>query len=499
MIMEDIKAKVTNPDALRKAYVAVTKGLLHKDTVIWSKHNILERVYFLYTSIIEGTYYISKYNKVAITFPKHREALATELKDRAFQRSLVDNYFYKELARHFIYENCACLKGKGTDFARELFKKQLVSARIKYNTNQIYALKCDIHHFFESIDHEVMEKLLTTYIRDTWARSEAMRVVNSFPQGLGLGSQISQLTASAYLSPMDHFIKEVLHIKYYVRYMDDFILLHNDKKYLQHCLEKLQYFLKTIKLTYNPQKTQIIALLKQKVTFLGFKFGYTKTGKVLIILPKTNIYIERRRLKHQMAFYYKKGVLTYNKIWQAFSSWVNHASKGNNWKVIKDMTEFFIKLCDQYHLIPKGENMENYICYRHYRGTDVTGKFNINLKFGSSIVRIDNLLYAHDLIICRANSADGHTYFCSNFDGNGIQRGEMIKKISLSLRKRYANALTSEDIKANQKWQKTLTAVVGDVIAQKYLKETDKIFWNDEYYRASIEDLEHIYKIIKNK
>ena len=289
--MNGIKEKVINIDNLTKAYLSCTKGLLHKDTVIWAKHNILERVYYLYSSIIQGTYKIAPYNKVRITFPKQREALATSLKDRAFQRSLVDNYFYNELTRHFIYENCACLKGKGTDFARKLFNKQLISARSKYKTTKIFALKCDIHHFFESIDHKVMEKLLTKYIRDPWARSEAMRVVNSFDKGLGLGSQISQLTESAYLSPMDHFIKEVLHIKYYVRYMDDFILLHPNKQHLKYCLQEIGKLLQTISLTYNPEKTQIISLYHQKVTFLGFKYGYSKTGKIIRILPKTNVYI----------------------------------------------------------------------------------------------------------------------------------------------------------------------------------------------------------------
>ena len=90
----------------------------------------------------------------------------------------------------------------------------------------------------------------------------------------------SQIFAIFYLNDLDHFIKEKLHIKYYIRYMDDFILMHSDKEYLKYCLTEIEKELEKVQLSLN-QKTHIFSI-KQGLNFMGFRF--ILKGKKLIVL-----------------------------------------------------------------------------------------------------------------------------------------------------------------------------------------------------------------------
>ena len=102
-------------------------------------------------------------------------------------------------------------------------------------------------------------------------------IIDSFEGdiGIGLGSQISQLLELAVLDDLDHFIKERLHIKYYLRYMDDFILIHEDKAYLQYCRKEIEKELTKIHLKLN-RKTSLYPL-KQGVKFLQWRFIFTES------------------------------------------------------------------------------------------------------------------------------------------------------------------------------------------------------------------------------
>ena len=104
-----------------------------------------------------------------------------------------------------------------------------------------WVLKCDIRHYFQSIRHDVAKAAIRKRVTDTQIAERACEIVDSFGKiGLGLGSQVSQLVALAVLDDLDHFIKERLRIKHYIRYMDDFILVHEDKEYLRQCKKEIE-------------------------------------------------------------------------------------------------------------------------------------------------------------------------------------------------------------------------------------------------------------------
>lgn len=180
---------------------------------------------------------------------------------------------------------CACRTGKGSHFALDRFSKFLREHYRDHGAHG-YALKCDITQYFASIDHEVLKAALKRLLKDPDVREFLYYVIDSYEtegrpgRGLPLGNQSSQCFAIYYLDPLDRLIKERLRVKHYIRYMDDWILLHPDRAFLEHCLEKIRWMVEEqLNLKLNP-KTRIFAL-GEGVEFLVWRFFLTDTGKVI--------------------------------------------------------------------------------------------------------------------------------------------------------------------------------------------------------------------------
>lgn len=162
-----------------------------------------------------------------------------------------------------IYDNVACRKGKGPylgikrlqDFLRDYYKKF---------REQGYFLKCDIRKYFQSIDHNILlNKLKQTELdnEDLWFVELLLNSKNTDTKvGLPIGNQTSQWFGLFYLNIVDRLIKERLQIKYYVRYMDDMILIHTDKDFLFYCKQQIEKIVtEELNLQLN-NKTQISQL-----------------------------------------------------------------------------------------------------------------------------------------------------------------------------------------------------------------------------------------------
>lgn len=146
---------------------------------------------------------------------------------------------------------------------------------------------------------------------------------------MGLGSQATQLIQLAVLDDLDHYIKEVLHIKNYVRYMDDFILLHPNKEYLQYCKKKIDERIHTLGLKLSEKKTHLFPIT-QPIHFLGFSFQLTETGKIIIRMLPEKISHERRRLR-KLIERAKAGFMTKAEVDACYEAWKAHATgRGKN-------------------------------------------------------------------------------------------------------------------------------------------------------------------------
>ena len=322
-------------------------NVMWKDSTAGFVKNGLVNCVNLHDDVEMGKYTIGKYSVFTITEPKERRIVSTRIRDRTFQRSLCDNYLTEALSKSFIYDNCACQVGKGTDFARNRLKCHLQRYYRKHGLDG-YVLKCDIKDYFGSTSHKVAEQAVKKRVHDEWAANEAVRIINSFTQGtdpnvgMGLGSQVTQLVELAVLDDLDHYIKEQLHIRHYIRYMDDFLLFHEDKKYLIFCKNIIAKRLHNLGLILSAKKTQIFPI-RQPIHFLGFSFKLTESGKVLMLVLPNKVTRERRKLK-KLVNLCNRGILTREDVDKCFEAWKAHATKGNSYNLIKSMEKYYTNL-----------------------------------------------------------------------------------------------------------------------------------------------------------
>lgn len=319
------------------------KDVMWKGSVASYFLNGIERTLHLEKQLKDGSYKASPPVRFKVTSPKERDILSITFRDRVYQRSLNDNVIYPEMSKGFIRDNCACQKGKGTDDARDRMKCFLQKC-FRKNGLDWSVLQCDIHGYYPNMRHDVA--------KDTFKRKLDMCIYNRAERvldeqyagdvGFNPGSQMIQIAGISVLDPIDHYIKEVLHIKYYIRYMDDFILIHESAEYLEECKVKLREKLSEMGFEFNEKKTRVFPL-KKGINFLGFKFVVTDTGKVLMFINPDNVKRERKRLYRLVALA-KKGERTRAKVDECYSAWRNHASKGNNHNLIVRMDKYYNNL-----------------------------------------------------------------------------------------------------------------------------------------------------------
>lgn len=312
---------------LYKGLSKCRRNVMWKDSVAGYAINNLKNTYKLRQTLVKRTYRIDPYQMFQISEPKKREIVATRIKDRQFQRSLCDNVLYPQVTKGFIYDNCACQRGKGVDFALNRLNCHM-QRHFRKHGREGWLLQCDIHHYFAETPHSVAKAALIKRVECTVSMMRACEIIDSFggEKGIGLGSQVSQITQLAVLDDLDHYIKEQLHIKGYIRYMDDFLLIHPDKKYLEYCREVIIVKLAAIGLTLN-KKTQIYPI-KQGIVFLKWHFHLTDTGKVIRRMSKKSINKETRKLK-KLKNLLDKEKITRQDLLNNYDSWKANAKRGN--------------------------------------------------------------------------------------------------------------------------------------------------------------------------
>lgn len=321
------------------------RGVGWKPSVAYFKHNPSKELSRLEKDLREGTYKEQKSKTFEIFIPKHRTIKSIRIRDRIYQGSLYDGALYPQTTRSFIPNNLACQRGKGTELARKRFAELIRKAYRKHGT-KFYFMKCDIKGYYSNIDHEISIKELNKYIDDISAEM-ADRILEGEPGDKGYfpGSPIVQILGVTLLNRLDHVIKEQLRVRYYIRYMDDFILLHQDKEYLKDCKNKIESELARLKLNLNQKKTYI-APITQGIRFLGFDHRLTATGKVVILADPKKIKNERillRRMVHKAL----RGEIPKEQADRHFKCWLNSITYGNSFKIIQRMRKYYKSLWEE--------------------------------------------------------------------------------------------------------------------------------------------------------
>lgn len=337
--------KIYDFQNLYKAHTVARRSKRTTREVIEFEMNLSKNLTELSNSLKDGTYKMHDYYTFNIYDPKFRVISALYYQDRVVQHCLCDEVLAPILDKKLIYDNSACRIGKGTHFAIGRVSKFLHRFYNRYGTSG-YFLKCDIRKFFDNIDHNILKEKLSKVIFDEKVLKLLYQIIDSFEitegKGLPLGNQTSQWFAIFYLDSFDRFIKEQLKIKCYSRYMDDCILIHQDKEYLKNCLQKMEMYVNAnLSLNFN-EKTGIFPI-KNGVDYLGWHIYLTESGKVIRKLKQQTKYKYKRKLKY-FKIAYADNQLEFSDISQTLSSYKAHLSYGHTYKLQKKiLNEFVLK------------------------------------------------------------------------------------------------------------------------------------------------------------
>ncbi len=286
-----------------------------------------------------GRYRPGRYTTIEIFDPKHRVVSAAPFRDRVVHHALcaVCEPIFE---RGFIFDSYANRTGKGTHRA--------VARYETFRDHYRYVLRCDIRRYFPAIDHDLLKRDLRRRIACPRTLALADRIIDgSNPQepvnsyypgddlftpygrrrGLPIGNLTSQFFANVYLDGLDHFCKEVLRAKGYLRYVDDFALFHDDPGCLDAWRHRIAAFLEGRRLRLHPRKTRIIETTAPS-EFLGFVLlsgGWRR-------LPEANVRRFRNRLRglrDRLAC----GRVTDEEVACRVKAWVAHAEHAHTWRL----------------------------------------------------------------------------------------------------------------------------------------------------------------------
>lgn len=290
---DDLWEEIVTFENMYDAYLEARKGRRYRSEVMSTAKRLELILHQLIFELNVGEWRPAKYYEFECrTEVKRRTINAPTFRDRIVHHS-IDRVIRPLFERKYIFDSYACRLGKGTHAACTRLQHFLRQAGA--SGKRVYVLQADISKYYPSISHDVLKEELRRTIADKRLLEVLDLIVESFNEdtgrGLPIGSLTSQLFANVYLNPFDHFMKECRRERFYLRYMDDFIVVADDKAHLRDALADARWFIETqLKLKLNP-KTAIFPA-SHGVDFAGYR---TFTAKVLP--RKRNIKAAKIRFK----------------------------------------------------------------------------------------------------------------------------------------------------------------------------------------------------------
>lgn len=271
---------------------------------------------------------------------KLRYISAPKFPEKVVQRTFCDNVIIPLLKRPLIYDNAATIKGKGTEFLIKRFKKQLRHHIQTYGLTG-YIFFFDFHDYFKSIPHYILKQNASKYIHDKYMREFYNKLIDSFDgeYGLGLGSQVSQISAVFYPNELDHIIKDKFGITGYGRYNDDGYIICEDLDKLKVIINEFYSCILRLSITPNKNKCKTIKITSN-FRFLKRRFFVSDTGKIVVRWNEKSISKERYRLRKYKELY-KLGLLTFKHIELMFHSWLCTIASCNSFHIIQNIVSYF--------------------------------------------------------------------------------------------------------------------------------------------------------------
>ena len=279
---------------LVQAYYDCRRTKRNSDSALAFEIDLERNLIQLHDDLVTGNYRPGRSICFVVTRPKAREVWAAAFRDRVVHH-LLYNHVAPRFYASFIADSCACIPGRGTLYAAKRLESKIRSATQNWS-KPVFYLKCDLANFFVAIDKQVLRHQLAAKIDEPWWRALAEQILmhdprwdyltrspahlfNGVPQhkrltaqpahlGLPIGNLSSQFFANVYLDALDQFCKHRLGVKHYVRYVDDFVLLHESPQQLNAWLAEIEAFLPKLGAKLNPTKT-ILQPVERGVDFVG--------------------------------------------------------------------------------------------------------------------------------------------------------------------------------------------------------------------------------------
>ncbi|CDM96995.1 MULTISPECIES: RNA-directed DNA polymerase [Limnospira] len=314
------------------------RGKRYRQNVLEFNDNLESELIQLQQELSTQTYQPGEYRTFEIFEPKRRVISAAPYRDRVVHHALC-HVIAPIFERTFIADSYANRVGFGTHRA---LKKFTIFAR-----SSSYVLQCDIKKYFPSIDREILKTLLRRKIKcknTLWLidliidnSNEQLPVIDYFPgddlltpiqrqRGLPIGNLTSQFFANVYLNGLDHFIKEQLKVKKYVRYVDDFALFADSHSFLADARTEIETYLTQLRLKIHPIKSQLFET-KHGANFLGFRIFPD-----YIRVRSDNLKRSRKRLR-KLHKNYVCGKIGKSEVEQSLQSWFAHLNHGDTWRL----------------------------------------------------------------------------------------------------------------------------------------------------------------------
>jgi len=337
--------KIYNLSNLILAWRNARKGKTKKHYVIEFEKDLIKNLLELQEELKQQTYKPIPLKTFILRDPKTRKISKSAFRDRIIHHALfrvIEPIFDKT----FIYDSCANRIGKGNLFALERFYKFFrkisgngIRIENEFEDNNFvygYCLKADIKHYFQEVSHNVLLKIIKRKIKDEKVIWLIKRILGNYyieNKGMPLGNLTSQFFANVYLNDLDYFVKHNLKVKYYIRYVDDFVILHENKGQLESWFKEINRFLRNkLKIELHPDKSRIISL-SRGIDFVGFRnFYYYR------LLRKRNV--KNMLLKVEK---YGKGKICKEKLLEIFQGWNAYAKWANSFKLRKSVVQMIYR------------------------------------------------------------------------------------------------------------------------------------------------------------
>jgi len=323
--------EVCKLENLYNAYLRARRGKNNSTEVLKFTYNLENELFKLQEEIKNQKFITGKYRHFTIFEPKERKISALPFRDRIVHHaicSVIEVIFNSK----FIYDSYACRKGKGTHMGANRLQKFIRKC------NNFYVLKCDVSKYFLSVNHEILKKTIREKISDYKLLQLLDGIIDSTntEKGIPIGNLTSQLFANIYLNKLDEYIKYELKIKYYIRYMDDFVILHESKQELHQIKGQISFFLDSMKLTLHPKKANIFPI-SLGIDFLGYKIF---SSYRLVRKSTVKRFLKKCKKKFKG---YNSGTIEYDKLMESFNSWNAYMSHADSYALKNDLYHRYFK------------------------------------------------------------------------------------------------------------------------------------------------------------